>query len=256
MDSIERAGADLGYEVRGTGSPTVIAQHPLLGNHTFLDSVGLADALVDAGFRVVLPVSIGHKPSSCPRDMERYALPERVADVLAVAEAVGADHFGFLGYSMGSWIGIGLIAAHPDRVEAAALGGWDPIGGIETIGATRELLEASFPAMLPALANDPVLRPMLVEHDAEALTRCALRLFDDALPPLEQLASTDVPVLLYSGADDPYHANVERAANELGAEVVTIKGDHIGALLDPTVVGPVRGFFEVNMTSRNRSGGS
>lgn len=250
MPSIERAGATLFYEVRGGSGPTVLALHPLLTNEKFLDPSGLAERLVGAGFRLVLPVSIGHKPSGCPLPPSRYALAERVADVLAVADAVGTSAFGLIGYSMGTWIGTGLLDVAPDRVRAAALGGWDPIDGILSFGSGgRDDVEASFPQLLPSLASDPVLGPSLTDFDADALTRCAVALFDDELPSLDRLETAAVPLTFFCGVDDPYRPNMLVAAEKLRVPLIDVAGDHIHAFADGGFVEPIADFFERTLLS-------
>jgi pimeloyl-ACP methyl ester carboxylesterase len=49
-------------------------------------------------------------------------------DLLAVADATGADHFAWYGYSWGAVIGYQL-AATTDRVSALVTGGFPPLGG-------------------------------------------------------------------------------------------------------------------------------
>ena len=54
--------------------------------------------------------------------------PDRVcADVLAVANAAGAERFAWYGYSWGGVVGLQL-AARTDRLSALICGGWPPIG--------------------------------------------------------------------------------------------------------------------------------
>jgi pimeloyl-ACP methyl ester carboxylesterase len=256
MSTIERAGAELFYEVRGDSNdgPQVLVHHALLTNHNFLDTVGLSERLVAAGFRVVLPVSIGHKPSSCPEEQSRYCLAERVADVLAVADAAGAERFAFIGYSMGSWIGSGILATAPERITAAVLGGWDLIYGAPTTGATRELMEVAFPDLIPSLAADPFFAPMLTAQDPGALTKCMLALFDDPLPSLDALVGCGVPTLLFCGTEDPYHANMVVASERFARSLVAVDGDHVGALGNPAFVEPVLDFLQATAITGRRHG--
>jgi pimeloyl-ACP methyl ester carboxylesterase len=54
--------------------------------------------------------------------------PDRVcADVIAVANAAGAERFAWYGYSWGGVVGLQL-AARTDRLSALICGGWPPIG--------------------------------------------------------------------------------------------------------------------------------
>jgi pimeloyl-ACP methyl ester carboxylesterase len=55
--------------------------------------------------------------------------PENVAaDLLAVADAAGADRFGYYGYSWLAMVGL-LLAIRTDRLTALAMGGYPPLAG-------------------------------------------------------------------------------------------------------------------------------
>src|SRR5262245_6504631 len=54
--------------------------------------------------------------------------PDReTADILAVADAAGADQFAWYGYSWSGVVGLQL-AARTDRLTALVCGGWPPLG--------------------------------------------------------------------------------------------------------------------------------
>ena len=86
----------------------------------------LVTGLADAGFRVIAADYEGHlaqhpKPGTLTAD----AL---AADLLAIADAAGADRFAYYGYS---WLGLaGLqLAIRTDRLTALVMGGYPPLGG-------------------------------------------------------------------------------------------------------------------------------
>ena len=104
----------------------------------------LIDGLSDV-FRVVAFDYEGHvlqvpKPDTLT--------PGNVAgDLLAVADAVGAERFGYYGYS---WLAVaGLqLAVSGDRVTALAMGGWPPLDGpyaemLRVTTATHEIAVAN-----------------------------------------------------------------------------------------------------------------
>lgn len=85
----------------------------------------LIDGLADA-FRVVVFDYGGHVMSHPKPDT---LTPGNVAaDLLAVADAVGADRFAYYGYS---WLGLsGLqLAIRTDRLSGLVMGGFPPLGG-------------------------------------------------------------------------------------------------------------------------------
>jgi pimeloyl-ACP methyl ester carboxylesterase len=101
---------------------------PALGRH-------LVDGLAD----LVRVVAFDYEGHVLARPMPETLTPANlVADVLAVADAAGADRFAWYGYS---WLGVaGLqLAVATDRLIGLALGGWPPIDApyAEMLGVTR-----------------------------------------------------------------------------------------------------------------------
>jgi dienelactone hydrolase len=89
-------------------------------------------------------VSIEDPPVSPIAAVNATFTAERVcSDILATADAVGAEHFAWFGYSWGAVIGLQL-ASRTSRLTALVLGGWPPLGG--------QYAEASAVA---ALSNGP-----------------------------------------------------------------------------------------------------
>ena len=195
-------------------------------------------ALVSAGYRCVTPDSIAHGASTIPQLSERYKLSERTADVLAVADAVGADQFAFVGYSMGAWIGMGLLAESSQRVPFCLLAGWDPLRGAHLFTKTTDpkLRNREFMDLATALL---ALRPGAVPETAECLqgmARCYEQLFAP-LPSLELLsvgaAAATPAIAVFCGNRDPYFDNAKDAAHRLTAQFATCEGDHLTTFNHP-----------------------
>lgn len=232
MPTIARDGATLHFAERGSG-PAVILQHALSADARSWDAIGVVDALVARGLRVILPDALGHGRSG-PAGADRVDLANRVRDLLAVADALGIDRFHYAGYSMGGWLGIGLLRDAPARLLSLAIAGWDPIDGarrftghVDTGERRREFIDR-----IRALTTQTAGR---AQPDAARMTGYAdtyERLFRD-LPSITTLIERDVPVMLGVGRDDPYREPVVAAADALGIDPLEIPGDHITAFLDP-----------------------
>jgi len=227
---VRRAGARLYFDVVGQGDDTVVLAHPLAFTGRFF--LSLAERAAGRGFRVVLPDSLGHGSSDKPSAGERYALRERVDDLLHICDAVGAERFGFVGYSMGGWLGTGLLARHPHRVSAAAIGGWDPVAGPPP-GVPLALVD-DVPIALRQLSSQPGATQAVASGDVEAVKHCFRALYEP-LPAID----SDVPLLLWVAREDPYHPGVAAAASRLGARLVVLEGDHGTAALDEAVAAVV-----------------
>lgn len=67
--------------------------------------------------RVIAPDQRGYGRSSKPRGLSAYARDVLMADVMALADALGLDRFTLIGHDWGGGLGWGLAMAHPKRVS-------------------------------------------------------------------------------------------------------------------------------------------
>lgn len=79
--------------------------------HTFAD---LTPRLAEAGYRVVAPFMRGYRPSDAPGDYSTGALG---ADVIALADALGAEQLDLIGHDWGAITAYVAAAAAPDRIR-------------------------------------------------------------------------------------------------------------------------------------------
>jgi pimeloyl-ACP methyl ester carboxylesterase len=118
---------------------------------------GLSDAFQVVGFDLEGPVLQVPKPDTLtPSNV--------VADLLAVADAAGADRFAYYGYS---WLAVsGLqLAIRTDRLTALAMGGYPPLDGpyaemLKVTTATHDMAVANASApSATATASPPSTEP-------------------------------------------------------------------------------------------------
>jgi 3-oxoadipate enol-lactonase len=107
----------LHHVVAGPADAPVVLLGPSLGTTLALWD-GLADAL-SGSYRVVRFDTRGHGGSPVPTGP--YTLGQLTDDVVALADSLGADRFGYVGLSLGGAIGQVLAADHPGRVRALVL---------------------------------------------------------------------------------------------------------------------------------------
>jgi pimeloyl-ACP methyl ester carboxylesterase len=115
MPRVRVGDADVAYEVQGEGDPLVLLHGSTgSGAHWAQVTPGLLER-----FRVVLPeYAGGGGATDGGRPLE---VDDLVAQVLAVADDVGAERFGLAGWSLGAVTAAALAAVAPERVSALTL---------------------------------------------------------------------------------------------------------------------------------------
>ncbi len=129
-------GSVLDVAVAGSGPTVLLAVDPVPAEDAAADELrkwgvdpALGRSLVDGlrdRFRVVA-VPYERHVLAAPRP-DTLTPDAVVADLLAVADAVGAERFGYYGYSWLAMAGLQL-AIRTDRLTALAMGGFPPLGG-------------------------------------------------------------------------------------------------------------------------------
>lgn len=76
-----------------------------------------AEALGQAGYRVLAPDQRGYSPGARPDRVQDYAAAELISDVLALADVAGMARFDLVGHDWGGMVGWWVAALHPDRVR-------------------------------------------------------------------------------------------------------------------------------------------
>ena len=236
----------------GSGAPVVV-----LGG--FLDPVALVRSApiarslqrVSDEFRLVFVDHRGHGRSDKPHQAQAYAMPLRVADVVAVLDQLGIASAHLVGISWGGRLCLGMGEHAPERVRSLVVIGQqpyaiDPDGPLarvvgEALTASKEQgiepLILAFEDIAGRYPED--VRAVYLACDAAAM-RAA---WDAAMAEgavSENLGAWHVRCLLCVAADDvDFFDQARRAADEIpGAEFVSIEGtDHLG--MDTADVDPV-----------------
>lgn len=234
------------YQVEGDGPP-------LLLHHGFTSSLeawrffGFTSVLRQY-YQVIMFDALGHGQSDKPHETAAYTQVQRCRDAVAVLDALQIERAHFFGYSLGGWVGYGLVRHAPQRLSSLILGAahpyedrsWDGFHGID--GRDPEAFIATFEALLDEQIS-PQVQMLIRANDLVALAAAAQQ-----PRPSQQnlLARMDLPCLLFCGDADARHAAVERTAALLPqAEFVSLPGvTHFGGLMQSALVlPPVQSFL-------------
>lgn len=117
MHSFDRAG--LTFEVVDSGprdGDAVVCLHGFPQHPSTYDAV--VPQLTAKGLRVLAPLQRGYSPGARPTGRSSYAMPELVADVLALLDAAGLERAHVVGHDWGGSVAWPLAGRHPDRVQS------------------------------------------------------------------------------------------------------------------------------------------
>jgi len=223
--------------------------------HGFSESVidwyeaGYVEAL-RPDYRLILIDARGHGASDKPHDPDAYVLNRRVADVVAVLDALNIAKALYWGYSMGGWIGFGIAKYAKERVRALVIGGQHPYA--RSMGALREMVQRGIAQGGGAFVAgmEEMFGPESAERKERLLSadlKAYLALAQDR-PGLDDILATMlIPCFLYAGEVDPIYPEV-KACSQLIPRVTffSLPGlNHCDAYTRSELVLPrVTGFLE------------
>ena len=247
-------GVALAYERQGEHQgegPAIVLVHGFASSRMQnWKSTGWYGGLTGAGFSIVAMDCRGHGDSGKPHDPACYGHDRMAEDVVAVMEACALAQAYVLGYSMGGFIALRLLAAHPGRVRKLAVAGVGETylqDRLSSPGARAELADALLACDKESI-TDPRARGFRSFADQPGKDRIALAACMRAMSPhlpLEVLSRLERPILVVDGSEDETAGRPEPlAAIFANGRAVTIAGrDHMSAVGDKNTRQAVIDFF-------------
>ena len=230
----------------GDGAPVVL-HGGIVDSVDLVRESNIAKALQELPeeFRLIYVAHRGVGRSDKPHEVEAYAMPLRVADVVAVLDELGIERAHFIGNSWGGRLCFGIGEHASERVLSLVIGGQqpyaiDPDGPIAR--AARETLAESrregsmepFVQMLESFAGTrfpDALRAGWLDNDPAAIEAAwSAALAEGAIS--EDLGAWDLRCLIYvATGDDDFHDQAQQAADEIpnAGFISFAEPDHVGA---------------------------
>jgi pimeloyl-ACP methyl ester carboxylesterase len=216
MPDFDSGGVRIHYYLEGPedGPPTVLV-HGFCSNFQ-VNWVGSrwVETLSRAGLRVIGLDNRGHGRSEKPRDPEAYG-SHMVEDVANLLDHLDLERVDYVGYSMGSQIGLRFLVAHPKRVRRAVTGGigMNVTTPFQAGEAIARRLRGDETEQSPVAVMFHTFAVAVPGNDLEALACC---ITGRSTPLTEkQLAGIRTPVLVAAGGEDPIARDARRLAELL-----------------------------------------
>ncbi len=252
----DAGGVRLFYRVEGQGTPVILVHGYGVNADLNWRLPGVVRALRGT-YRVIRFDLRGHGRSDKPKLPEQYG-KEAALDVIRLMDHLGIAKAHVVGYSMGGFITIHLIARHPERLLSAVpcASGFEKAEGknLETLRTLTEsldrhegygpLLRALEPETPPAWRINLVSFLMSAINDNDAMSAIMKRFTDLAITE-EEMRNNRVPVLSIAGTRDPLGAGIKTMTEVMGNhEAVYIEnGDHATTLLNKAYLKHLRAFL-------------
>jgi pimeloyl-ACP methyl ester carboxylesterase len=253
MPYADNGSVRIHYQVEGEG-PALVLQHGFTESVVDWYEAGYVEAL-RPDYRIILIDARGHGASDKPHDPDAYVLKQRVADVVAVLDALDIAKVLFWGYSMGGWIGFGIAKYAKERAQALVIGGQHPY--TRSMGFLRRTVQrgiaqgnGTFVAGMEEMfgPESAARKERLLSADLEAYLALAQDRpgLDDILPTMM------IPCCLYAGGTDPIYPEVKACSQHIPrVSFFSLPGlNHCEAFARSELVLPrVTGFFKALNTS-------
>jgi len=225
-------GVRLHFEVNGPERG-----HPLVAVHGFASDYHLnwvgsrwQESLTQAGFRVIGLDCRGHGHSDKPHEEAAYGVETMAGDVVRLLDHLDVEAAAYLGYSMGSRIGLQVVIEHPSRISRAVLGGIGAAGAITKAQAIAHALRTGEPTDDPVAQTFYRFASARPVNDLQALAACIVGLKPDEDPA--RLAAIQTPILIVVGDQDQIASGAPELVELIpSARLVTIPGrDHMSTV--------------------------
>jgi len=251
---LRRNGAEIHYEVFGSGPAVVFAHGLLFDRRIFDDQV----AALQERYRVIAFDFRGHGGSEVTRG--GYDMDSLAADAAGLIEALGAAPCHFAGLSMGGFVGLRLAARRPELLRSLVVldSSADPeprenlpkyrlLQAIACLFGLGVVAGRVMPILLGRTTmQDPARREMrelwterVVGQDRVGVTRAVSGVLERA-GVYDELPGIRVPVLILVGEEDTatVPAKSERMRDAIpSAELVAIPGaGHMSSIETPEAV--------------------
>jgi len=223
-------GVSLKIHEIGQGRPLILL-HGLFSNaHTNWIKFGHADALAEAGFRVIMPDLRAHGASAAPHDPAAYPHDVLVRDIEALIAELQLTDFDLGGFSLGARTTAKMLATGttPGKAILAGMG----LQGLSGWARRRDFFFQAIDSRDSARRGDPhwlAIQFMKSQNIDPVAARLLLGTFSDMTPTDVEGITTETLVLC--GSEDRDNGSPEELAELLPhGRHVAVPGTHMSSV--------------------------
>jgi pimeloyl-ACP methyl ester carboxylesterase len=250
-------GVKIHYSVQGKGEAVVLVHGFTVFPLIQWDLPGITSALAK-DYRVICIDCRGHGFSGKPHDPKKYGR-EMVDDVVRLLDHLQIKRAHIVGYSMGGFITLNMLARYPERMLSATTGG---------AGWTDKVDTKFLDEVADSLANGKGMGPLMnrltpkgfpkqTEKDISKVTAmtatfndmkalaAAFRSLRDLAFTEEILRKNEVPLLALVGDFDPLKEDVDgmKPKTRNFTEIIIPRSEHLDAFAKPEFIKNLRDFL-------------
>jgi pimeloyl-ACP methyl ester carboxylesterase len=261
----DSAGVRIHYTDQGAGEPVILVHGFSVHQDINWRQPGIIDRLAQQ-YRVVALDLRGHGLSGKPHDPALYG-EEMARDVIRLMDHLQIPKAQVVGYSMGGFITLKLMALAPERlVSAAPCGmGWQ----VATVENTAPLLQLAEdleagkgfgvlfkaiypPGKAPSGAEQSAIDFAISAFNDKKALAASMRAFEGLAISEAELRACSMPVLTIVGADDPLITGTDQMDVLMpNHKTVVIDGtDHVTTLRDTRFADAVEQFLGAHRTAQ------
>jgi pimeloyl-ACP methyl ester carboxylesterase len=213
-------------------------------------------------FRVIAFDNRGHGLSEKPHEANLYGT-EFVKDVVRLLDHLQIEKAHVVGYSMGGFITLKLIAMFPERLLTAAPcgAGWylpfhEKAGLLDVIANSLEQGHGFWPLLIEinTIGRKPnrialgVVNALMTHFNDVKAMACVMRAFMQLAVTEEELRANTVPTLSIVGTRDPLREGVDNMLGVMANHraVYIDGGDHVTAMSNPRFVTALTEFLKAH----------
>ncbi len=211
MSDIQTKRGNIHYLEQPGDSPILLFLHGNLGTSRWWQPVL---SRLPGGWRGIAYDAIGFGQSLRPDGLERYSVPARLRDLIALTDALSLPPMHLVAHSTATPVAIEYALMAPEQVITLTLVGPVPVSGVQTpeeaypllerMSGDRELLAEALHASAPHLDrnSDEFITYLEDAATLDALTLPAIARGLDAWHPGDRIHQLTLPVMIVRGEDD------------------------------------------------------